>query len=76
VCEGELVEQQQFSGLQVDVDVGVVDAKAVVCEERELGGQAVELQSAEEAVLGLTLGRIGGRSAAAASTMRARLPST
>jgi hypothetical protein len=45
--EREVVEDEQLTGLQSNLDLNLLDLEAVVLEEREFGAQAVELHTAE-----------------------------
>ncbi len=48
VGEREVVEDEQLTGLQSNLDLNLLDLEAVVHEEREFGAQAVELHTAEK----------------------------
>jgi AraC-like DNA-binding protein len=49
VRQCKVVEHQQLPGLQIDRDLDILNAEAVVREEGELGRHGVELQTAEKA---------------------------
>ena len=71
VGDSEVVEDEQFAGLQADFHG--LDGKAPRGEEAELGVEVGELQAAEEARR--RDGRQRRSRSRAASTTRARLPS-
>jgi hypothetical protein len=53
VRERKVVEHEQLPGSQVDLDFDVLDAEAVLLEEREFRAQAVELAATEKVRIGL-----------------------
>ena len=56
VGHGQVVEYQQLSGLQIDGDFDVVEAKSVAPKELEFSREAVELQPAEKSRLDFDAG--------------------
>ena len=58
VCERQVVEHEQLAGRQGYLNLDVPDAQAVVSEEREFGGQAVELKPTEKARIELHAGKL------------------
>lgn len=58
VRQRKVVEHEQLSGSQLDLDFDVPDAEAVLGKERELGVQAVELCATEKVGVGFHAGKL------------------